>query len=85
MALGSQIVNFIGLHPLDYAQQTVGIGHIAIVQEEAPFRDMRVLIQVVDALRVQQGTAPLDTVHLVSLGEEKLGKIGTILAGDTGD
>jgi hypothetical protein len=46
---------------------------------------MRILVEMIDTLGVQQRTPPLDPVYLVSLAEEKLGEVGTILAGDSGD
>jgi hypothetical protein len=46
---------------------------------------VRIFVQVVDPLGVEQGAAPLDAVHLVSLGQEKLGEIRAVLPGDAGD
>ena len=34
---------------------------------------------------LKQGGAALDAVHLVSLGEQKLGEVGPVLPGDSGD
>jgi len=55
------------------------------VQDQAPVGLVRVLVQVVDALRVEARGAALDAVHLVALGEQELGEVGAILAGDAGD
>tara|TARA_B110000908_G_C10055785_1_gene358309 strand:- start:156 stop:311 length:156 start_codon:yes stop_codon:yes gene_type:complete len=44
-----------------------------------------VLVDVVDATRVERRGAANDAVHDIPLGEEKLGKVGAILAGDSGD
>ena len=38
---------------------------------------MRLVLKVEDA--------PDDAVHLVSLGEQQLGQVGAVLAGDAGD
>jgi hypothetical protein len=46
---------------------------------------VRILVQVVDAVGVEQRGAPLDAVHLVALVEQELGQIGAVLAGDAGD
>ena len=44
-----------------------------------------VLLEVVDALGVEERAAPLDAVHDVALLEQEFGQIGPILAGDPGD
>src|SRR5678815_573787 len=46
---------------------------------------VRILVQVVDALRVEERGAPLDAVDDVALLQQKLGEIGAVLAGDAGD
>jgi hypothetical protein len=55
------------------------------MQEETPVRDVRVLIQVVDPLGVEERGAPLDAVNGVPFVQEKLGKISAVLAGDSRD
>ena len=44
-----------------------------------------VLVQVVDALGVEERRTALDAVHLVALLQKKLGEIGPVLPGDAGD
>jgi len=46
---------------------------------------VELVIEMIDALGVERGRAALDAVHLVALGEQKLGEIGAILAGDARD
>src|SRR3712207_3129503 len=46
---------------------------------------MRVVIDVIDAVRVEQARPAHDAVHLVALGEQKLGQIRAVLPGDAGD
>src|SRR5215831_679277 len=55
------------------------------MQDETPRRSVRVLIEMVDALGVEQRCPAFDAVHDVSLAEEKLRQVGTILSGDAGD
>ena len=47
--------------------------------------DVRVLVEVVDAVGVEQRSAALDAVHLVALFQQEFGQIGAVLAGDAGD
>ena len=46
---------------------------------------VRILVDVVDAGGVEERGAALDAVHLVALGEQEFGEIGSVLAGDSGD
>ena len=46
---------------------------------------MRVLVEVVDAVRVQLGSTSFDAMHLVALVEQELRQVGSVLAGDAGD
>ena len=46
---------------------------------------VRILVEVVDAVGVEERRAALDAVHLVALVEQELGEVGAVLAGDAGD
>ena len=63
----------------------VRIGQVAVMQDEAPVALVRILVEVVDAVGVEQRGAALDAVDLVALLEQELGEIGAILAGDAGN
>jgi hypothetical protein len=67
MALGPEIVDFIGLDgPQDPIEGT-GIVQVAIDQVEAPMRNMWIFIDGIDATRIE-GTGPADdAVDFVSL------------------
>ena len=85
VALRAQVVDLVGLHLLDDADQVGRVGQVAVVQVEALVVDVRVLVEVVDAVGVEQRGAALDAVNLVALLEQELGEIGAVLAGDAGD
>ncbi len=55
------------------------------MQDQAAVRFVRVLVEMIDAVGVEQRRTALDAVHFVTLAEQKLGKIGAVLAGDAGD
>ncbi len=44
-----------------------------------------VLVEVLDPSRVEGGGSADDAVHLVALGQEELGQVGAVLAGDASD
>ncbi len=85
VALGGEVVDLVGLHLLHDADQVGGVGQVAIVQEQPGTALVRVLVEMVDPGGVERGGAPLDPVHLVALGQQQLGQIGPVLAGDAGD
>ena len=85
MTLGGQVVDLVGLNLLHHVNQAGGIRHVAVVKHQAPLFLVGVLIQVVDAVGIQQGSAALDAMHFVPLFEQELGEIGAILTGDAGD
>ena len=71
MALGGQIVNFVGLYLLNDADQVGGIGEVAIVQDEVAVVDVRILIQMVDAVSVEGRGAPFDSMNDIVLSEQQ--------------
>ncbi len=85
MALRSEVVDLVRMYSLNHADQAAGVRHVAIVQEEVAVPIMWVLVEMIDAVGIEQGAAALDPVDLIALGEQQLGKIGSILSGDAGD
>ncbi len=74
-----------GLHLLDDADQVGAVRQVAVVQREALVVHMRILVQVVDAVGVEQAGASLDAVHVVALVEQQFGQVGAVLSGHAGD
>ena len=85
MAHRRQVVDLVGLDLLDDAHQAGRVGQVTVVQREMPAVDMRILVQVVDAVGVEQAGATLDAVDLVALLQQQFGQIRAVLAGDAGD
>jgi hypothetical protein len=46
---------------------------------------MGVVVEVIDAIGVEEACAPHQTVDFVPLREQELGKIGAVLPGNAGD
>ena len=82
MALRGEIVDLVRLGLLDDADQVGRIGHVAVVQEEPRALLVRVLVEMIDALGVERRGAALDAVDHIALGQQELGEIGAVLAGD---
>ena len=85
MALGAEVVDFVGLRFLHDAYEVAGVAQVAVVQLEIGVLDMRILVNVVHTLRVKRAGATFDAMNDVPLFQQKLGKVRTVLAGDTRD
>ncbi len=85
MALRRQVVNLIGGQPVNHVHHPFGARQVSVVEKQPRVRIVGVLIDVVDALRVDRARSPYDSVNLVSLGKQKLGHVGAVLSGNSGD
>jgi hypothetical protein len=85
MGLSSQIIYLCGLNMLNDPDQVRRIGKISVVKNEAMIPRMRILIKVVDAVRIEQRGATLNAVDLVTFFEKKFCKVRSILSCNTGD
>jgi len=90
MALGTEVVDLIGLHLLDDADQVAAVGEIAVVEDEpwgvaSGGALVGILVEVIDACGVEAAGAALDAMHHIVLLEQQLGQVGAVLAGDAGD
>ena len=85
VALGREVIDLGRLHFLDDADQVCRVRHVAVVQAELDVGFVGVPIEVVHACGVERRRAPLDAVNFVAFGQQKLGEVSPILAGDAGD
>ena len=53
------------------------------MQDEVPIRRMRVLVEMVDAVCVEEGASPLDAMDLIALAEQEVRQIIPVLPGYT--
>ena len=56
-----------------------------MVQDEPATGLVGVLVEVVDAVGVEQRGAPLDAVHLIALVQQEFRQVGAVLASHSGD
>jgi hypothetical protein len=85
MTLCGKVVDLVRLNVLYDARQATGIGQVTVVQKELAIRRMWILVEMVNAIGLEQRRPPPDTVDDVSLFQKKLGQIRAILAGNAGD
>ena len=85
MRLRTQVIDLIGLHLLQDACEVGRVSQVTVVQLELRVRRMRILIDMVNALRIEGRCPPLDAVHLVALAQQEFSQVGAVLPGDASD
>src|SRR5690606_8013987 len=83
--LGTEIVDLVRLNFLDDPGQVRGIRQVTVMKDEILVIRVRILIDMVNALRIEQRCATFDAMDLITLFQEELGEIGTILASNAGN
>ena len=79
MAHRSEVVDLVGFYFLDDADEVGGIREVPVVEFEPKVFFVRVLVQVINAVGVQQRRASLDTMHFIAFLKQKFGQICPIL------
>jgi hypothetical protein len=82
VALRRQVIQLVRLHLLQHADQARGIRQVAIMQHQILMLDVRILIEVVDACRIEERRPPIDPVDLIALVQQKFRQVGAVLPGD---
>ena len=85
MGLCTQVIYFVGTDFRQQAREVGGIGQIAVVQFEAHVVDVRILVDMVDALGVELRRAAFDAVDIIAFSQQKFCQIRTVLACNAGD
>ncbi len=85
MALSTQVVDLIGLHLLDDPDQVGAVREVAVMQHQPWIALVGILVEVIDAGRVEAAGPALDAMHRVALLQEELRQVAAVLAGDAGD
>ena len=84
MGLCGEVVDLVGVDPLEKGHQARAVGQVPVVEEQPRIRVVRVGEQMVDPSGVERrGPAP-DPMDLVTLVEEQFGQVGAVLTGDAG-
>src|SRR5439155_20904214 len=85
VALGGQIVDFVRLNLSDQPGQRAGVAQIAIVQKQPGAPRMRVVVNRIQAPRIESAGPPNNAVHFVSFGQQQLRQVGPVLSGNSGN
>ena len=76
-----QIVDLVWLYLLNQSNQVGAVGQIAIMQEKASVTFVWVLIQMIDAVCIEQRGTSFEAVDLIAFFQKELGKVGSVLSG----
>ena len=71
MALGTQVIDLIGLNLLHDASQVAGVGQVAVVELEARIVNVRILVDVVNTVGIERAGAAFDAVHFVTFFQQQ--------------
>jgi len=86
MALGAEVVDLARTDALEEPIEVRRVGEVPVMQMEALFlTELLVIVEVIDALRVEGAAATDHAVNLVAFFKELFSKVGSVLAGDAGD
>ncbi len=85
VALRAEVIDLVGIDRLEHPAQPGAVGHIAIMQAQPGAGEMRIVVEVIDAVGIEQARPPHQAMHLIALGQQQLGQVGAVLAGDAGD
>jgi hypothetical protein len=85
MALGAEVIDLVGVDAFQHAAQTAAIGQVAVMQRQLGAALVRVMVQVVDPVGIEQARPADDAVDLVAFAQQEFGQIRTVLPGDPGD
>ena len=85
VGLGTQVVNFVRFNFAEDAGEVRAVREVAVVEAEARVLDVRVFVNVVDTLGVEQRGAAFDAVDFIAFLEQEFGEVGSVLSGDAGD
>ena len=82
VALGAEVVDLVGLDFFEDAAEAGAVAEVAVVEDHAGVGVVGVGVEVVDAVGVEGAGAADDAVDFVAFGEQELGEVGAVLAGD---
>ena len=71
VALRAEVVDLVRLEFVDQFDQIDRVGQVAVVKEKLHAIDVRILVQVIDAIGVEGARAADDPVDLVTLASKR--------------
>src|SRR5215472_678945 len=85
VALGSEVIYFIGVNCFQNPPQSGTVGEIAIMQGQPRTNEMGVMVEMINTIGVEEASAPDQAVHFVAFRKQELRKIRAVLTGNAGN
>ena len=86
MALGTKIIDLIGIDLFNQAVQVARIGEVPVMQEHPLVAVLRIVqINVVNPPRIERTAPPHNPVNSISLLKQQFSQVTPVLARNTGD
>ena len=83
VAHSPELIDFVGLHLLYNSHQISRISQVAIMQNEVAVFGMRILIQMIDLISIEEGSTPFYAVYFVTFSLQQFREVGSILSSET--
>jgi hypothetical protein len=75
MALGPEMVDLIWLDGMEQVGKLARRGQITVVQVQTGIRVMKILLEMVDPVRVEGACPPYQAMHFISLVQKKFRQV----------
>ena len=75
MALGAEVVDFVGVYCFEHAPQSRTVGEVAVMQGQPRASEMGIVVKMINAIGIEEAGSPHQAVHFVALREQELGKV----------
>jgi hypothetical protein len=85
MALGTQMVDFIGLKAVKQPHQTRRVGEIGKVQKQPRLALVPIWKDAIDAGSIETAGPALNAMNHIAFIQQKFSQVGSILTGDSCD
>ena len=85
VALGAEVVDFVGIDGFEHPPQSRTVGQVAIVQGQPGAADMGIVVEMIDAIGVEEACAPHHAVDFISFRKQEFAEVGAVLPGNAGD
>ena len=85
VALSTEIVDLVRGDLFQDVSQRGAVGQVAVMERELETAVVRIMVNLIDAVGVEQASPANYPVDLIAFLEEKSGEIGPVLAGHAGD
>jgi hypothetical protein len=85
MALRSKVIDFFGFKLVNEFDQIDRVSQVSVVEKQVYPVNMRILIKMVNASRVEGTGSPDNSMNLVTFRQQQVGQVRAVLACNSSD